>query len=232
MLQSEIIYNIRNLVAGGVISDDEKLSERQYAFIIDYYRAKLFKQESDSGRLNISLYSQDLGKVGLIQADIHGVCDEITHCALRTECKIPNPIGSKRAMGFTHIGLLNGNAFQEVKYSHLNWIDGAKYTSKLTKWYWKDGYIYVIRPKDSLLSFINIQGVFESPSEVEEFKSCQCPLNELDCFTGYDVEYPLPEYQVDVIIKMIAESELRISNALPMDTSNNATDENSNLNER
>ena len=63
MLQSEIIYNVKNLLAGGILSDDLDLSISQMAFIIDYYRARLVKQDQDKGRFNTELYIQNLGKV-------------------------------------------------------------------------------------------------------------------------------------------------------------------------
>jgi len=47
MLFSEIIYNIKNLIAGGIQSDDQDLSDLQLAYIINYYRARLFKQEQE-----------------------------------------------------------------------------------------------------------------------------------------------------------------------------------------
>ena len=47
MLLSKIIYNIKNLYSGGIQSDDINLSDAQLAHIINYYRAKLIKQEQE-----------------------------------------------------------------------------------------------------------------------------------------------------------------------------------------
>ena len=52
MLLSEIVYNIKNLIAGGLESDDENLSNAQVGFMVGYYRAKLFRQDRLKGRVS------------------------------------------------------------------------------------------------------------------------------------------------------------------------------------
>ena len=91
MLLSEIIYNIKNLMAGGIESDDEDLSNAQLAFIIGYYRAKLLKQDQEKGRFDKALYVQNLGKVPVQEADKNECCD-IDACILRTATQIPKPL--------------------------------------------------------------------------------------------------------------------------------------------
>ena len=69
MWLSEIVYNIKNLIGGGINSDDLNLRDSQFAFIIAYYRSKLLKQDQDKGRDNLELYKQNLGKVEVMMAD-------------------------------------------------------------------------------------------------------------------------------------------------------------------
>ena len=47
---NEITYNIKNLVSGGVASDDSDISNRQIKFMVHYHRANLLMQYTDNGK--------------------------------------------------------------------------------------------------------------------------------------------------------------------------------------
>jgi len=221
MLLSEIIYNIKNLIAGGIQSDDVDLSDAQMAFIVSYYRAKLLKQDQDKGRMNKEMYIQNLGKVSLIQADKNECCD-IDACILRTATKVPKPLETYRGINITYVGNLYGKPFQRYYHNSVLWSFSAKWTAKEPKWYYQNGYIYLINPPTKMLKYINIQGIFEKPEEAVSFRTCDCPENNEECFRSYDFEYPMPQHQVDLLVKMIAETELRILTSLSPDIANNS----------
>ena len=223
MLKSEIIYNIKNLIAGGVQSDDQSLSDAQLSFIVDYYRAKLLKQDQNQGRFNQSLYVQNLGKVSLIQTDKNECC-EADPCILRTSLQIPKPLETFKSLNLTFVGSLNGKPYQKFLHNALPWKKARKWTGKETSWYYQNGYVYVVDPPTEMLTYVNIQGVFENPKEAVVFRTCDCPGNGETCFDKYsfDYEYPLPLHYVDTIVKLVAESELRVLTSIPVDTSNNA----------
>ena len=108
MLLSEIIFNAKNLISGGIQSDDMNLSDSQLSFIIDYYRAKLFKQKQDRGTFDKQMFTQNLGHIELIESDKNLPCGNTTQCAIRTKFKIPKPMNAK-AISF--VGLVNGDLF-------------------------------------------------------------------------------------------------------------------------
>jgi hypothetical protein len=227
MLHSELIYNIKNIISKGVQSDDLKISDRQIAFIINYYRAKLLKQDAQRHH-GMSLEDvQDLGKVELIQADEHECC-EINACVLRTKHKLPATIELRSTRhGLTFVGTYKGKAFQETSYNRSQFDSFAPYTGKMTKWYIKGRYLYIVNPV-GLLSFINVQGLFEDPLEANKFRTCDCP-NEEVCQTGYDYEYPLSAMHVDTIVKLMLQTELSVLLGVLSDNNNNAKDELSNV---
>ena len=114
ILASEIIYNIKNLRAGGVQSDDTQLSDRQYMFIINYYRSKLMRQEYGNYRTVAPEEITDLGKVDLINVDPHECGCEEGECILRTELPIPKSMRfPKERHGFIFVGQYGGMSFQE-----------------------------------------------------------------------------------------------------------------------
>jgi hypothetical protein len=221
MLLSEITQNIKNLLEGGISSDDFDLSKAQIAFWVNYYRARLIKQEQEKGRFENSLYIQNLGRVPLVKADKNECC-EIEDCILRTRDKIPSPLETYKGLNLTYVGLNNGMPFQHSTHNAIVWSCAAKYTGKLSKWYYQNGYIYIVNPPTALLSEINIQGIFEDPRDAEEFRTCDCN-NDTDC-NDEDLNYPLPAYQIDVIVKLIAQTELTVLTSMPSDTTNDSID--------
>jgi hypothetical protein len=221
MLLSEIIYNIKNLMAGGIESDDTDLSNAQMAFIVAYYRAKLLKQDQDKGRMDKTLYVQNLGKVPLVQADKNECCDTDA-CILRTQLKIPTPLETYKGMNITFVGTLHGRPFQREHHNSMFWASAAKWVGKEPKWYYQNGYIYLVNPPSVMLSDINIQGIFEKPEDAVSFRTCDCPDNNEDCFRSFDFEYPLPQHHVDTIVKLIAQTEMKILTSIPVDTANNS----------
>lgn len=226
MLLSEIIFNIKNLRAGGIQSDDENISDRQYAFIINYYRSKLIKQEIESHKGISQEDIQDLGKVPVVQADPHECCEIDDDCILRTEKSIPSTLDVKHNKhGITYVGLYSNKPFQETTWNRVVWDQHAKYTGNKPKWFFKGGYIYFVNAP-GMMEHVNIQGLFEDPTEANSFRTCDCPENDVDCQVGFDYEYPMAAHHIDTIVKLIAETELRLSTLIPEDTSNDSLDSN------
>ena len=171
----ELIYNLKNLRAGGVQSDDTKLSDRQMLFIINYYRAKLIRQEHGKNRITSQEEVQNLGEVELIKTDSNEYdCGE-NACVLRTKKQVPRSLITHKSHGFTFVGMVDGMSWQ-----YANTMDGAawsqfqKYTGNKTKWVLQGRYIYIINPIDPLLTYISIRGVFEDPLEAASFREGDC----------------------------------------------------------
>lgn len=221
MLLSEIVYNIKNLLSGGIGSDDEVISDSQLVFIINYYRAKLLKQDLDKGKNSLDSYVQNLGKVDLIKADVNECCD-IDACTLRTKDRLPKTVDSSQGSKFTFVGLLNHKPFQKYEFGAIYWSNANKWTGFDTKWYMQNNHIYIVNPSSPLLKYINIQGVFEKPEEAVKYRTCDCESNEEECVDTLDIEYPIPAHHIDTIVKLIASTELTILTSIPTDTTNDS----------
>ena len=225
MLLSEIVYNIKNLIAGGIESDDENLSNAQVAFMVGYYRAKLFRQDRLKGRVSRETMIQNLGKVPLIEADKNECCD-IDACIMRTATKVPKPMETYTGLNITFVGEYGGRPWDKETHNSMYWAQAAKYTGKEPKWYYQNGYIYIVNPPTRMISFMNVQGIFEDPMVAEQYRTCDCP-NETACLDTetLDFEYSMPLHYVDLIVKLVAETELRILTALPTDVTNDSLDQ-------
>lgn len=226
MKLSEIVYNIKNLMAGGIESDDENLSNEQLAFMVSYYRAKLVKQDQDKGRYNKELYIQNLGRVPIIQADKNECCEG--NCILRTKTKIPNPLETYKGLNITFVGSSSGRPFDKQAHNSVFWNKAAKYTGKEPKWYYQNGYLYILNPLTIMMDHINIQGIFEDPTLAQKFRTCDCPDNNQECselFGSLEYDYPMPLHHVDTVVKMVADTELKLLMSFPTDISNDSIDQ-------
>ena len=222
----QIISTVADMRKAWRRSDDDSLTDRQLAFIINYYRAKLLEQEANLGRRMNSNVIQNLGKVSLIKADKNECC-EIDNCILRIENPLPKALDTNRYDLVTYVGLLNGNkSFQRTDVNKVPYDKYATYTSNQPKWYQVSDYIYIVNPPTHLLKYINIKGVFEDPTAAQLYRTCSCPGNdEADCWKGFDYEYPISITMLDTIYKMMFDAEFKFGNILAQDTTNDTKDD-------
>ena len=224
MWLSEIIYNVKNLISGGINSDDLDIRDSQFSFIVSYYRSRLLKQDQQKGRVNLELYKQNLGKVELIMADKNECCN-IDACILRTKMQIPKPLETGNGLNLTFVGLLGGQPFQKEYHNSVIWSGASKYTSKIPRWYYRNGYLYIVSPPSNNIKYINIEGIFERPEQAIKFRTCDCPDNNEDCFEGLDFEYPLPSHHNDTLVKMIVDTEIKVLTGLAKRDANDGEDD-------
>ncbi len=225
-LLSQIIYNFSNLRKGGIQSQSSNLSDRQIEFIVGYYRALLIKRDKDAGKYLTGNLVQNLGKVEVQKADKNECCEIDGDCIVRTKLPVPRAIDTNTQNLITYVGLLDGSeSFQRTTYQKAVYDQYAKYTGDLPKWYMNGDYIYIVNPPGKILKYINIQGIFEDPSAANEFKTCDCAENGLDCYKGQEYEYPLSTAMLDSIYKMMMASEAKFAMILPQDTTNDSKDD-------
>lgn len=207
----EIIKNIQNILNRGRQSDDDQFADDQIKFIVDYYRAKLISEKARRGR-SLSPYIQDLGKVELIKADKNECCD-IEDCILRVKNKpMPRPVVKGRDVLITRVASIGNSGhissiYQKTYENSVYWDSFRAYTSSLGRWYYKDGAIYIVNPQTTRMRYINIQGIFQDPTAANTYRTCDCP-NEEECYPGYDYPYPIDSSSLDVLYKLMAQSEL------------------------
>lgn len=225
---SEIIATVRDLPrAGNGSFDDNSYSDRQLAFIINYYRAKLFNQDINKGKFLSQSYVQSLTKIRIVKTTLLNCSDPlINDCIYRTEEKIPKVVDTNGMNLLTYVGNFDGSKpFQRTSFQKVFLDKYAKYTGKNTKYFELDDYIYIINPPSGAFKYATITGVFENPIEAIEFKNKVCEV-ENNCNDPFDVEYPVPLHYVDTIYKMIADAEYKTARMFVADTVNDTEDAN------
>lgn len=218
---NEIIYNIRNSKRGGILSDDDKISDRQLAFIIGTYRARLIKQDLDKGKRPSYANKQTLSVVPVDLQDKSTDCEIPVGCyLLRSVNKLPTPIDLNNGVALFFIGTVDGEeSFQFQSESRTRWDRYATYTGKLRKAFLRDGYLFIVN--DTVTEEIRVEGIFEQPEQAAAyFKSCG---GTETCFT-YDSPYPIEESMLPIINEMIFKNEMNLLTVSPQDTSNDSSD--------
>lgn len=230
MKASEIIYNIQNLRQKGIQTDTNDLSDAQILFNIDYYRAKLLKQQLDAKQIIGNSYYQDLGMLELIKSNeiesnlscrfpIH-----IEKCILRTKKEIPNLFEHNGEYLINYLGTHDfSNAYTETTYNKLIWDLKSKYTSNTPKYFYLDKYIYVYNTNTNL-KYIRTIGIFENSLETELFKN-ENNKSKVNISNIYDFDYPINSSMIDTINKLIIDSEYRLLFAVQKDNTNNQSNE-------
>lgn len=218
MTLKELSYNILNIAQGGRSSDDYLPSLRQIEFWIFQYREVLIKQQDDKDRTLDSILLQDLGCVPMKLVNASECC-EVTLCdrVLRTEKPIPQPVTLSYNEAFTYVGTIDfKDPFQKISTTHIPFTGYDKYIGKLKKWYYKNGYIYLLN--DVFLDYIKVVGVFYNPKEVANYNHCTSG----DVCYDDTTQFPIAGYMVPTITQMILEKELGIMYKVNDDTTNDA----------
>jgi len=95
----EIIYNWRNLMEAGRISDDSLPSYSQLYFILNYKRAQYLRQDQTKNWFNMDTIYQDLGCLEMEEVDSAECCHFETGCTVfRTVTEIPPVLRWKLAI--------------------------------------------------------------------------------------------------------------------------------------
>lgn len=214
-----LVYNIRNLIRDNR-SDDIKITDRQIEFIINYYRARLIKQDVDKKRPISSNVIQDIGKVALTKMDSSEISNlSLGQNLLRTTNPIPKLLELNNKDAIMYLGGLDKMSnIDFVTKTQSRWNRFNKYGSQLPTAYYRNGYIYIENcPK--LLKFINVEGIFADPREVSKYKSIG-----VNCYNITDDPYPISEYMVSTLTDMMISKELTFFLQMYPDSINDASD--------
>jgi hypothetical protein len=199
----EIIYHIKNLKASGVQSDDTSVSDEQYMFMIDQYRARLIRLKYDKFSPINPNDIQDLGYVSVIPSPVDEMPQVGGFDIFETSRKLPRMVTTDRGSLYTFVGYSPVDIpFQRTSLTKLPWDRHSKYTKALTKWFEVNNKIYISTQQPIVELFA--MGIAESPFEVIKFKG------EVNYADPYSFEYPLSISMLDTMYKMMAEAEFKI----------------------
>jgi len=216
----EIVYDIKNIIRGGIQSDDEIISDRQVEFQINSLRAQFIRQDVNKRRSisdNIKQVIHCL-EVKTVSGTTCGLSDDLT--IVRSKEKIPNAIETSHQDLITAIGptgILSTN-FHMIPYNRAPWAGNNRYTKRMTFAFLLDSFVYILGPGAEMLEKIKVEGVWQNPREIESY------IKD-DGTPSYDAEteeYPLSTSMLDLIKQSMLATNMQPFVQMPTDNSNNA----------
>jgi hypothetical protein len=216
----EIVYDIKNIIRGGIQSDDEIISDRQVEFQINSLRAQFIRQDVNKRRSisdNIKQVIHCL-EVKTVSGTTCGLSGDLT--IVRSKEKIPNAIETSHQDLITAIGptgILSTN-FHMIPYNRAPWAGNNRYTKRMTFAFLLDSFVYILGPGAEMLEKIKVEGVWQNPKDIESY------IKD-DGTPSYDAEieeYPLSTSMLDLIKQSMLATNMQPFVQMPTDNSNNA----------
>jgi hypothetical protein len=206
MTLNEIAYNIKNIVNGGVSSDDSDISLRQIKYMINYYRANLLLQYTKTGRkVSDVCFQTDTYKVSHNGAQVKQVIGFNDNRAIRSILyKDEASIDSS----FVNTPLVQHNDREFIASSRFMRNTVKKYSTLI------DGRVYIWEG-DSLVSdgVVEIKALLFNPTLADSYESDDT------------TPYPIPTELISVLTESILSKEMNVLNSIPKKLPNNQVDE-------
>lgn len=213
--QRELIYAVKSILRGGLITDDDKISDRLVAFLIDGARAALLRQQVNKGQSLSENNIQHIKCMPLESVDTSLDPNFNLDCKVyKTQQTIPKPIEGKNKDLLTAISPpeMGGMGYEFISYARLPYARSTRFKRPLAVLF--NGYIYLVDAPYT--EVISVAGVFENPNDLANYDDCTGGV----CFS-WDSNYPMSSHLVDPCIKMVVE-ELTLSLKVQQDKTNSA----------
>lgn len=215
---NQLVSDIFQIYFNSKPSDDNQLSRTEVESWIHQYRALLIRQDLDKGRDINESYMQTIPALELEAVDYGIDADLITGVhRYRTKLRIPKPIDMAYGLPLL-VYTLTGEQIQIMPISRASFQKYRKFTSESPRAMYHNNYIYI--EGCSLIEYITVKGVFESPQEMTQYLD----PNGSSCYDP-DGAYPVPVNLIPVIRQMILQKELGIMIQMPSDVTNNSNEE-------
>lgn len=202
----EIAYDIMSNLSGtSRISDDTDIELEQIYYKIDSVRAILIRQDQAKGRSLSSNIIQTLPCLKVKQVSASECCDVELDCTvMRTVLQIPKPIELYQKDLIVRVAGadITGPSWNMLSLAKLSWSGKSKWTKDSTKWFYRNGYIYILNPP--ILTNISVSGVFENPRVLGTYQNCSGE----PCFNEQS-DYPISGHMLPVLKQMVIEDMTR-----------------------
>ena len=203
---NEIAYNIRNIVEGGVSSDDSNLSIRQIKYLVHTKRAELLLKYTDSGKKTSEVVYQ---------------IDKLTPLA--------NGAILKEFVGFNNNKSIRSVAYRDsssieasmellpiVQDHDRMFLQESKFMKNVSRKHatLADNRIYLFEG-DTLITggVLEVKGIFADPTKVSSYVNDET------------THYPIPNELLSILTQEIIGKEVALLYNLSVNTPNNQTDE-------
>lgn len=221
--ENKLVTDLSLIMRNGRVSDDEPISRRQLIYWVNNVRAKLLREDFMKGRSPSDNVIQAISCVDVETVDASLCCGITTDCnVLRTVTTIPRPIDGGTMDMITKVGpvAVGERPFSLVPMSRIPYIGHSPFAgiNNEVRAVFDGGYIYIFIPDtDRIIKKINVEGVFEDPTEAGAFTSCTGD----PCYTS-DSIYPITANMIETMKQMILTTNFKIANSIGTDNKGDA----------
>lgn len=209
---NQLVYNLKNAIRGGLGTNDSELSDKQFGFIVGYFRATLVRRALEKNA-RLREFEQEL----LVPMTLDGSrvsTEGNLFPVLRSVSRLPETLRTK-CEGLVSVETVDRQTSFDVTQSHLaRHAAHGRYTSRRGRAYISDGWLYVQGhpgveslfdevPSDEIPpAQVIVRAIFESPEQVFKFQ------NPNVLYTG-DEAYPFPQDLIAEMVTLAVKTELR-----------------------
>lgn len=215
--QRELIYTVKSILRGGLITDDDKISDRQVAFLLDGARAALLRQQYNKGQ---SLSENNIQHIKCMELE---ATDSVFAPGLSLDCQVyktkvplPKPIEAKGKDLIVAISTpeFGGITYEFIPYSRVPYARNTRFKRPLAVLF--NSYIYILDAPYTQI--ISVSGIFEQPNDLSQAQYDDCEGGS--CYS-WDSQYPMSSHLIDPCVKMVVE-ELTLTLKVNQDRINSA----------
>jgi len=225
---NQMIYQIYEDLQ--ITADDTTLDKRLIKDLINQERANWIRKEHNKNRSIDDNIIQDLGcvELDLVNRQSDRCCEVFVDCKiLRSKQPIPNAIELNHEKTITRISSVDFMSIPIyfMDYDHAVYYGNGRYNTKALGAFLKNNYLYIVYNKgnfNKLLQYVNVQGVFEDPTQSGLFINCE---TQKPCF-DWNSRYPINFWMWQTLVKPAVLNELRTKRTLYIDQNNNSKDDN------
>lgn len=218
--QNKLLSDIRGMATSGSTPIDFKIEDSLLLHWADQCRSKLIAQDLIKRKDLSNIWIQSITCLDLIEVDKSECCEVTTDCIiLRTELQLPPTIESNGENTIIRVTKNNGELISKINIFASKYVDYSKYSSKKTKYYEKNRYLYILISKDNeeVIDQINVDGIFESPADLAAYTNC----SGTTCYT-INSDYPCSMEMGSNIVDIVYKTKVIPFLQTPQDTSNNS----------
>ncbi len=210
-----MIYSVRRIIRAGKLIDDDRITDRQIAFLCDAVRSTLLRQQYDKGQ---SISENHIGYIKCLAVE---PVDTAFNSSMPSDCMIyrtvldiPQPIESKQKDLITTVqpNEIMSRNFDFVPYSRIPYVDFTRFKSTISTRF--QNKIYLINA--SYTEQITVGGVWDKPNDLSNYSDC----SGTTCYT-WDSPYPISSHLIDPMIKIMVD-QLTLTLKVPVDSTNNS----------
>ena len=216
MKTNQIIYDVRELL--NQYSDDSNYSDKHILYLYNLKRSKYLRQILDDKTRNFDKIMIQSLCLEFEEVD-SSICELNLGCTiLRSKLKLPNllPVRNRSTLISIQPSIALSKPFKVIDITQASYILDKPYSNSIYATVNNEGYIYIFSNiiEHKLITCLYISGVFNNPSDLENYSNCcECSTNVESCFNE-DSDYPAPPFIIDAardeIVKLLLGSKEQI----------------------